>query len=132
MALGKARMQDQAQESSLRVGVHGEIERRGGLNEAVDDTLHLSGRLLQDQEVGLAEENNSDRLCDPGIEYCADLEVRIQNLEGKGVCGPADREQCAGGKHEQQTFRRKSHWVYLTVQLLNCVKGTAGVFPAPQ
>ena len=38
---GEVRMQDQAEQSSLRVGVHGKIEHGRGLNDAVDDALDL-------------------------------------------------------------------------------------------
>jgi hypothetical protein len=90
-------MKDQAQETALRVGIDREIEHRRGLDDTVGHTLHLARRLLEDQEVVLAEKNDSDRLRDARVEHHGDFEVRIEYLDGNAVCGRAgDQAQPQG------------------------------------
>ena len=71
----EVRVQHHAQQPALGVGVHGEIEHRRRLDDAVDHTLDLAGCLLEHQEIVGAEEDDPDRLGDAGVEDRRDLEV---------------------------------------------------------
>src|SRR6202007_1230485 len=56
------RMQRQTHPAALGSAVHGQIERRCALDNAVRDALNLAGVLLKDEEVVVADKSHAGRL----------------------------------------------------------------------
>ena len=80
----EVRMQYQAQQASLRVRVHRQVENRYRLNDAVDDPLHLTRCLFQHEGVVRPDEDDADWLIQPADEG-GDLEVGVEDRERRRV-----------------------------------------------
>ncbi len=81
---GEAGMQRDAEQAPFGGGVDGEIQRRRGLHDTVDDPLHLARPLLQDEHVATADERHPDGLCETGDDR-RDREIGIEDRRFHGL-----------------------------------------------
>ena len=76
-------MQDHAQETTLRVRVHGQIKHRGRLDDTVEHAFHQARRFFQhqhiDDSVAAGQENHADRPAQAG-DRGSHLKVWVKDL----------------------------------------------------
>ena len=82
---GHRERRNRARATPFGGGVHRKVEDGCGLQQPVDDALDLTGGLFEHQEIVGAEEHDTDRLHDAGIEHRRDLERGIEDLDRNRV-----------------------------------------------